>query len=39
MKVSEVLLEETMNEISYIRFKVNEKGFLKSFENNAKSCK
>lgn len=32
-------LEDTMNEISYVRFKVNEKGFLKAFENNAKSCK
>ncbi len=32
-------LENTMNEISYIRYKVNEEGFLKAFENNAKSCK
>ena len=32
-------LEDTMNEISYIRYKVNEKGFLKAFESNAKSCK
>ncbi|MGO2181315.1 MAG: hypothetical protein ACTH36_03150 [Pseudoalteromonas nigrifaciens] len=32
-------LEDTMNEISYIRYKINEKGFLKAFESNAKSCK
>lgn len=32
-------LEDTMNEISYIRFKINEEGFLKAFEKNAKSCK
>ncbi|WP_019601168.1 hypothetical protein [Teredinibacter turnerae] len=32
-------LEDTMNEISYIRYKVDEKGFLKAFEENAKSCK
>ncbi len=32
-------LEDTMNEISYIRYKVDEKGFLKAFESNAKSCK
>jgi len=32
-------LENTMNEISYIRYKVDEKGFLKAFEKNAKSCK
>jgi hypothetical protein len=32
-------LEDTMNEISYVRFKVNEKGFLKAFEGNAKECK
>lgn len=32
-------LEDTMNEISYIRFKVDEKGFLEAFEENAKSCK
>ncbi|REL26202.1 hypothetical protein DXX93_06130 [Thalassotalea euphylliae] len=32
-------LEDTMNEISYIRYKVNEKGFLQAFERNAKSCK
>lgn len=32
-------LEETMNEISYVRYKVNENGFLKAFESNAKSCK
>ncbi|WP_350432038.1 hypothetical protein ABIS04_18770 [Shewanella sp. H8] len=32
-------LEDTMNEISYVRYKVNQKGFLKAFESNAKSCK
>ena len=32
-------LEDTMNEISYIRYKVNETAFLTAFENNAKSCK
>ncbi|WP_041324951.1 hypothetical protein [Saccharophagus degradans] len=32
-------LEDTMNEISYIRYKVNENGFLKAFEENAKACK
>lgn len=31
--------EDTMNEISYIRYKVDEKGFLTAFESNAKSCK
>jgi len=32
-------LEYTMNEISYVRYKVDEKGFLNAFEENAKSCK
>jgi len=32
-------LEDTMNEISYIRYKVDEKGFLNAFEENATSCK
>jgi hypothetical protein len=32
-------LEDTMNEISYIRYKVDKQGFLKAFENNAQSCK
>lgn len=31
-------LEDTMNEISYIRYKVDEKSFLRAFEENAKSC-
>lgn len=31
--------EDTMNEISYVRYKVNEKGFLKAFESNARACK
>ena len=30
--------EDTKNEISYIRFKVDEEGFLKAFSENAKSC-
>lgn len=32
-------LEDTMNEISYIRFKVNETAFISSFKENIKSCK
>jgi hypothetical protein len=32
-------LEETMNEISYVRYNVNEKGFLKAFRSNVKECK
>lgn len=32
-------LEDTMNEISYIRFKVNESAFVSSFRENIKSCK
>lgn len=32
-------LEDTMNEISYIRYKVDEKGFLSAFKQNAKACK
>lgn len=31
--------QETMNEISYVRYLVNEKGFLQAFKNNAKSCR
>ena len=31
--------QDTMNEISYARYLVNEKGFLKAFENNTKSCR
>lgn len=31
-------LEDTMNEISYIRYKVNEKAFLKAFNSRAKAC-
>jgi len=37
-KICLCALEDTMNEISYIRYKINEKGFLKAFESNAKSC-
>lgn len=32
-------LEDTMNEISYIRYRVDEKAFLEAFDKNAKSCK
>ncbi|NRA71946.1 MAG: hypothetical protein HRU24_13070 [Gammaproteobacteria bacterium] len=32
-------MEDTMNEISYVRFKVDESGFLEAFENNVQSCK
>lgn len=32
-------LEDTMNEISYIRFKVNESAFVESFRENINSCK
>lgn len=38
-KICLCALEDTMNEISYIRFKADEKGFLKAFEENAKGCK
>lgn len=31
-------LEDTMNEVSYIRYKVNEKAFLKAFNSKAKIC-
>ena len=37
-KVCLCALEDTMNEISYIRSRVDEKGFLKAFRENAKSC-
>lgn len=32
-------LEDTMNEISYVRYLVDEGGFLNAFERHAKSCK
>lgn len=32
-------LEDTMNEISYIRFNVDEDGFLKVFRENTKACR
>jgi hypothetical protein len=32
-------LEDTMNEISYIRFKIDDDGFLKAFRKNTKECK
>jgi len=32
-------LEDTMNEISYIRFNVDEDGFLKAFRENTKECR
>ena len=31
-------LEDTMNEISYVRYKLNEKAFLKAFDSRAKAC-
>lgn len=31
-------LEDTMNEISYMRYQVDEKGFLNAFEENAVNC-
>jgi hypothetical protein len=38
-KICLCAFEDTMNEISYLRYKVDEKGFLEAFEINAKSCK
>jgi len=32
-------LEDTMNEISHVRYLVSENGFLEAFTNNAKECK
>lgn len=32
-------LEDTMNEISYIRFNVDEDGFLKAFRENTRACR
>ncbi len=37
-KICLCAMEETMNEISYIRYKVDEKGFLSAFEDNANNC-
>lgn len=37
-KICLCAMEDTMNEISYIRYKVNESGFLSAFEENAKAC-
>ncbi len=31
-------MEETMNEISYVRYQVDEDGFLDAFETNAANC-
>lgn len=31
-------MEDTMNEISYLRYKLDNKGFLSAFSKNAKSC-
>ncbi|GAA6133821.1 hypothetical protein NBRC116188_06100 [Oceaniserpentilla sp. 4NH20-0058] len=31
-------MEDTMNEISYIRYKVSEQAFLKAFDKNAENC-
>lgn len=38
-KICLCALEETMNEISYIRYKVDEDGFLEALRDNAKECK
>ncbi len=32
-------LQDTMNEISYTRFSIDEDGFLSAFSTNAKDCK
>ncbi len=32
-------LEDTMNEISYIRYQVNEKAFSKAFRENIRACR
>ncbi len=32
-------LEDTMNEISYIRYKVDRKGFVAAYKKNARMCK
>jgi hypothetical protein len=37
-KVCLCALEDTMNQISYVRYNVNESGFLSAFEGNAKAC-
>jgi len=31
-------LEDTMNQISYVRYNIDESGFLNAFEENAKAC-
>lgn len=31
-------LEDTMNEISYVRYRIDEDGFMEAFEENAISC-
>jgi hypothetical protein len=31
-------MEDTMNEISYVRYKIDKKGFLSAFEENASAC-
>ncbi|WCN19590.1 hypothetical protein GV053_13910 [Marinomonas mediterranea MMB-1] len=38
-KICLCALEETMNEISYIRYKVDEDRFQEVFRDNAKECK
>ena len=38
-KICLCALEETMNEISYIRYKVDEDGFLDALRENAKECR
>ncbi|MCP5170218.1 MAG: hypothetical protein H6999_10750 [Hahellaceae bacterium] len=37
-KVCLCAMEDTMNEISYIRYKVEKKAFLSAFEENANKC-
>ena len=38
-KVCVCAFEDTMNEISYVRYLVDEEGFLQAFKNNAKNCR
>lgn len=37
-KICLCAMEDTMNEISYVRYKVQESAFLESFELNAEAC-
>jgi len=38
-KICLCALEDTMNEISYIRYNLNKKGFSKAFRENTKECR